>query len=69
MTQLLPCPECGHIPDATDPDFYYPVDRSHTVFFISCYDGGSDSCDFEILTKEKTLERAIIVWNETSKGL
>jgi len=61
--KLLPCPKCGHVPDINDPDFLYPVDRSRTHDYINCYDGGNDSCDFQIITPACTIDEAVIIWN------
>jgi hypothetical protein len=66
-TPLLPCPKCGHIPDANDPDFFYPLTRSGTVYSINCWDGGDDSCDYRIMTNTDDVRQAIKFWNNNNK--
>jgi hypothetical protein len=61
--KLLPCPKCGHTPDIEDPDFLHPTDRSGESFVINCYDGGNDSCDYEILTSINDIDVAVKLWN------
>lgn len=65
--QLNPCPKCGHIPDIEDPDFFHPVTRSGTVYAINCYDG-YDGCDYQIITRSDSKEKAVSLWNSKKHG-
>ena len=63
MKTMLPCPFCGHVPDVTDPDSVYPVNRYRDegqIFRAGCEEAAG-GCGAEVLGFSP--EDAIKRWN------
>lgn len=66
LTELLPCPFCGHVIFAGDDyiDSIYPADRERTLWSVHCT-GNEGGCDASTLADSR--EGAIAAWNRRAK--
>lgn len=58
-----PCPRCGQEPEADDPDFCYPEDRTYSSYNVGCWVHNL-GCGFEC--SGATRDDAIAQWNHVA---